>query len=192
MRASTSNDKDPQGKRKRPWVRRLRRWSIEGALIVLVLTAVHWFKARPLAEGTAPAISGRDIRTLDQVTLSPPSQRPTLVHFWATWCPICKLEEGSIEALGKRHDVITVAMQSGTEQELSHYLSERALDLRVIADPSGQLARQWGVQAVPASFIVGSDGRIRFRRVGYTTGFGLRARLWLAEIGNPLDAAPRP
>lgn len=187
MRASPPNNKAPNDKRKRRWGQRLRRWGFEGAIVLLVLAAVHWYKARPLAEGMAPALSGRAIDTLEQINLSPPLEGPTLVHFWASWCPICKLEEGGIEALGKRHQVITVAMQSGTDAEISRYLGERALDLRVIPDPSGEIARQWGVQVVPASFIIDRDGRIRFRRVGYTTGFGLRARLWLAEVGDQLD-----
>lgn len=183
MHASPTNRKAPNGNRKHRWGQRLRRWGLEGAIVLLVLAAVHWYKARPLAEGMAPALSGRAIDTIEQINLSPPLERPTLIHFWASWCPICKLEEGSIEALAKRYQVITVAMQSGTEEEISRYLSERALDLRVIADPSGEIAQQWGVQAVPASFIIDRDGRIRFRRVGYTTGLGLRVRLWLAEIG---------
>ncbi len=78
-------------------------------------------------------------------------------------------------------------MQSGHAEEISHYLDQRALDLRVIADPDGDIARRWGVPAVPASFIIDSDGQIRFRRIGYTTGFGLRARLWLAQLGVKLD-----
>jgi thiol-disulfide isomerase/thioredoxin len=184
MRSTPSDSKAPNDKRKRRWGQRLRRWGVEGAIVLLVLAAVHWYKARPLAEGIAPPLSGRAIDTLEPISLRPPLELPALVHFWASWCPICKLEEGSIEALGKGHDVITVAMQSGTDAEISRYLSERALDLRVIADPSGEIARQWGVQVVPASFIIDRNGRIRFRRVGYTTGFGLRARLWLAAIGG--------
>jgi hypothetical protein len=38
------------------------------------------------------------------------------------------------------------------------------------------------VHAVPASFIIAADGQIRFVEVGYTTGMGLRLRLWLAGM----------
>jgi thiol-disulfide isomerase/thioredoxin len=189
--ASTDDSNAPNGRRHRRWGRRLRRLGLEVAIVLLVLTAVHWYRARPLADGMAPGLGVNGLEPLAQINLSlPPSNGPTLVHFWASWCPICKLEEGSIEALGERYKVITVAMQSGTDEEISRYLSERGLNLQVIADPNGELARQWGVQAVPASFIIDRDGRIRFRRIGYTTGVGLRARLWLAGIGNSLDGKP--
>jgi hypothetical protein len=36
------------------------------------------------------------------------------------------------------------------------------------------------VRGVPASFVLDGDGRIRFASVGYTTGVGLRGRLWAA------------
>lgn len=187
MRAPTQDSKAPKGKHQRSWTQRLRRWGLEGAIILTVLAAVHWYKARPLADGMAPALSGQAVRTLEQIDLSAPASGPRLVHFWASWCPICKLEEGSIEALGTDYEVITVAMQSGDAEEISRYLDERILDLRVIADPNGDIARRWGVQAVPASFIIDSEGAIRFRRIGYTTGFGLRARLWLTQLGVKLD-----
>lgn len=183
MRAPTQNSKASNGKHKRSWRQRLRRWGLEGAILLAVLSAVHWYKARPLADGVAPALSGQSVTTLEQIELGIPASGPRLVHFWASWCPLCRLEEGSIEAIGTDYEVITVAMQSGDAEEISRYLGERALDLRVIADPNGDIARRWGVQAVPASFIIDSNGQIRFRRIGYTTGLGLRTRLWLTQLG---------
>jgi peroxiredoxin len=105
------------------------------------------------------------------------------VHFWATWCPICRTEQGSIAAIAQDHpDVITVAMQSGTPQEVSRYMQEQGIAFPVVNDPDGIISRAWGVHAVPASFIIAPDGQIRFVEVGYTTGMGLRLRLWLAGI----------
>jgi hypothetical protein len=37
------------------------------------------------------------------------------------------------------------------------------------------------VSGVPSHFVVDSAGNVRFRVVGYTTTWGLRARLWWAE-----------
>jgi hypothetical protein len=37
------------------------------------------------------------------------------------------------------------------------------------------------VRGVPASFVLDGDGRIRFAGVGYSTGIGLRGKLWAAE-----------
>jgi peroxiredoxin len=109
--------------------------------------------------------------------------QPVLVYFWATWCPVCRAEQGTIEAIA--HDnpkVITVAMQSGSRDEVVKHLEEQALSFPVVNDPDNRISASWGVHAVPASFIIDRDGQIRFVEVGYTTGVGLRLRLWLAAV----------
>jgi hypothetical protein len=55
------------------------------------------------------------------------------------------------------------------------------MELPVISDPQGGIANTWGVKGVPTTFILDGEGKIRFVEVGYTTGLGLRARLWLAR-----------
>ena len=109
------------------------------------------------------------------------AERPILVHFWATWCPVCKVEEDSIQSLSEDYPVITVAMQSGNAFEVQHYLKEQGLTFPVILDEAGQLAERWGVSGVPASFFVGSDNQIQFAEVGFTSGLGMMARLVLAD-----------
>jgi peroxiredoxin len=157
--------------------------AIEVAIVLAVLAAFQWYRTQPLADGQAPSLAAPAVADGTRIDLAAPSHGPRLVYFWATWCPICKLEQGSIAAISQDYDVITVAMQSGTAPEVASYLDEHGLGLRTIADPNGEISQRWGVAAVPASFIIDSDGVIRHRTVGYTTGIGLRLRLWLAARG---------
>ena len=53
-------------------------------------------------------------------------------------------------------------------------------DSEAIADDDSDISEAWGVRVVPAHFVVDPAGNIRFRVVGYTTTWGLRARLWWA------------
>ncbi len=161
--------------RRRRWIRR----GIELLLIVALIAGIRAWQQRDVATGPAPPLAGT---LLDGTPYALAEQRgqAVLVHFWATWCPVCALEEGSIDAIAGDHPVITVAMQSGGDAEVAAHLAEKGLDFPVLNDPDGHHAARWGVRAVPATFIVGPDGRIRFTEVGYTTGIGLRIRLWLA------------
>ncbi len=160
---------------RRKWMRRL----LELSLVLGLLVAVRAWQQWGVATGPAPALEGvlLDGRV---VSLTEFRGRPVLVHFWATWCPVCALEEKSIDAIAGDHPVITVAMQSGSDAEVSRYLAEKGLDFPVLNDPRGALAARWGVRAVPASFIIDPAGWIRFTEVGFTTAIGLRVRLWLA------------
>ena len=103
-----------------------------------------------------------------------------LIHFWATWCPICKMEENSIASISKDYKVITVAMNSGTDKKVSAFLKQQGLTFPVVNDENGAIAERFGVRVVPTSFIIDSNGIIKFTEVGFTTELGLRARLWLA------------
>lgn len=124
-----------------------------------------------------------DIRALDiyqkEIILSNPSKknRPTIIHFWATWCPTCKLEAPNIEALRGSCNVITVAVNSGTDKELKSFMGEKNLAYSVINDEDGSLAKQFGVEVYPTTFIYDSNGSLKFSEVGYSTTIGLKARV---------------
>ncbi|MGD8206748.1 MAG: protein disulfide oxidoreductase [Thiohalocapsa sp.] len=160
--------------------RRASGWLINAILALCVISGVQWYKARPLVRGDAPGL--RETLTSGQpFDVADWRGEPVLIHFWAKWCPICRAEEGGIDTLADDHNVITIAMQSGEDPEINAYLLERGLSFDAIADPDGEIAAHWGVRAVPASFVLDGDGRIRFASVGYSPGFGLRGKLWLAR-----------
>lgn len=165
-------------RRLRPWQRRL----LEVVLILAVALAVRGYMQRDLVSGPAPVLEGvlLDGRV---VSLDALARRdgPVLVHFWATWCPICGLEHDSIQAISRDHPVVSVAMQSGDTAQVREFMHEEALDYPVLVDELGALAGRYGVRGVPTSLVVDREGRIRFTEVGYTTEWGLRARLWLAR-----------
>ena len=111
-----------------------------------------------------------------------PARGPFLVHFWATWCPICRLEQDSIASIAADRPVITVATTSGDSGELADYLAEHGLEMPVLMDEDGTIARAWGVNGVPSSFVIDTAGRIRHAGTGYSTEVGLRLRLWWTEF----------
>lgn len=159
-----------------------RRRAIELLLFVVMIAGIRTWQQRDMVSGMAPPLAGT---RLDGSTYSLPLKpaQPVLVHFWATWCSICRMEQGSIDAIARDYpNTITVAMQSGDAAQVRKHLDKEGLHFPVVNDADGNLSTAWGVHAVPASFVIGTDGKIRFVEVGYTTGVGLRLRLWLAEL----------
>lgn len=149
-------------------------------LLAIASVAVNLYRTWDIREQPAPALQGLTLAG-DAFDLQQ-SERPILVHFWASWCPVCKLEESSIQSLSEEHPVITIAMQSGNAFEVQKYLHESQLSFPVILDEFGDLAKSWGVTGVPASFFIGPDNRVRFAEIGYTSELGMRARLALAGL----------
>lgn len=169
-----------QSTESKPAKRPLRRWLGDVLLILVVFIAIHWWQTRPLASGPAPPLSGWSAQGA-RLDIEQFRGQPVLVYFWATWCPICRAEQGGMRSIAEDYPVISVAMQSGDAAEVREYLREHRLDYPAIPDPRGETASLWGVDSVPTSFIVGPDGEIRHSTVGFTTESGLRARLWAAR-----------
>ena len=165
----------PTKPKKRTWL----HWIRDILLIVLVIGAVQWWQSRDLAAGPAPPLEGwlLDGRWVD---LEDYRGKPILVHFWASWCPICRAEDASIESLAEDWPVLTVATGSGDGADIKKYMEDNRPGFPVMLDETGEMARQWKIVGVPTSFVIDPRGEIVSATVGYTTEIGLRLRLWLA------------
>lgn len=160
---------------------RWKRWALEILIVVVVVGVVQFWRAADLPAGPAPYLGGTlaDGRAANLAgVLKAAGGRPVLVAFWATWCPVCKAEEGNIDAIARDWPTLTVAMQSGEGKAVAKHLHERELRFSALVDGDGAMARDWHVRGVPTHFIVDGRGIIRYQSVGYATEYGLRARLW--------------
>jgi thiol-disulfide isomerase/thioredoxin len=158
--------------------RRWWRWPLEILLILLVFFAIQQYRSADLPEGRAPLISGLSL-TGQEISLEQYRGQPLLLHFWASWCHICRLEQDSINALAKDYPVLTIASQSGGRQEVAAYMQEHNLDFPVLLDPDGVFTKLYEIRGFPTTFIIDAKGDIADAEVGYTTGLGLKFRLWL-------------
>lgn len=163
--------------------KRWRGWIVDLLLVVLIFGAVQWWRARPLASGAAPPLAGTTLSG-QRFDLQALRGEPVLVHFWAAWCPVCKLEQSAIDSIARDHRVITVAMQSGSAETVGRYLAEHGLGFQVLNDEYGTLASQWGVPAVPTTLVLDRAGRVAYATLGLSTEPGLRVRLWAAGLDD--------
>ena len=157
------------------------RWGRDLTLILIVVFSVRFWVQGNIISGVAPNIRGVTLKGTS-FDLYKNKSRPMLVHFWATWCPVCKLEQSNIDNIAKSHTVITIAMQSGDDNELTAFMEEEKLSFNVINDKNGILSHSYNIKGVPVSFIVNEENEVEFAEVGYTTELGLRLRLWWAGL----------
>lgn len=111
-----------------------------------------------------------------------PSDKPTLVHIWATWCPTCKLEASNIQRISKSYNVITIAVKSGTNEEIASWLNESNYDFKVVNDEDGYISSNFNIGAFPTTFIYDKNKKLVFSEVGYTSTIGLWLRMWWAGL----------
>ena len=114
-----------------------------------------------------------------------------LINFWATWCEPCRAEMPSINKLraalaGQPFAVLAVNLAE-SEPRIRRFLEQVPLDFPVLLDRDSATAKAWRTRVLPASFLVGPDGRIRYAVIGeydWTQDAARKAILSLLPPGN--------
>jgi len=150
------------------------------AVFLLIFLLIRAYQLNDYATGPAPVFSATSIEG-NIVSLNQLREKPVLIYFWATWCPICKLHKQTIEELSRDYTVVTVASWSEDIDEVRDYFSNPTLKQMTVYDPDGALAKRYGITAVPSFFVLDKKGDIRFIERGYTSSIGLRIRLFSAQ-----------
>jgi peroxiredoxin len=96
--------------------------------------------------------------------------KAVLVNFWATWCGPCREEMPSMEALrvamqGKPFVVLAVNVGEGARAARS-FGEKMSLGFPLLLDRDTSTTRAWSARVLPASFVVGPDGTIRYSYLG--------------------------
>lgn len=154
---------------------------LQCALLVFVYIGMQVWQSRNTITGMAPPIHAQLLNG-ELVSLTNYAGKPVLIHFWASWCAICRFEESSIAAIAEDYAVLSFASQSGDADSVRRYVQERGLGYPVIVDEHGVWAQLYGVRGFPSSFIIAADGSIYDVEVGYSSNWGLRLRLFLASF----------
>lgn len=166
---------------------RWRKWLLEIAVIIAILLGVQAWQARDVPGGRAPDFSAPGLER-EMITLAgwrdEHAGKAIALYFWADWCPVCSAQRGTIDTLQSDYPILTIAMQSGDRESVRHYLAEHGLDWPTAVDADGAIAARFGLHGVPAFITIAPEGQISAVAIGYTTGLGMRMRLWWAGLGS--------
>ncbi len=93
-----------------------------------------------------------------------------LVNFWATWCEPCRAEMPSMDRLrtslkGRPFEVLAVNLAEPVSR-IQKYLDTMPLGFPVLRDRDSATAKAWKARLLPASYVIGRDGRIRYVAYG--------------------------
>lgn len=95
---------------------------------------------------------------------------PVVLTFWASWCPACRAELPSLEALHARmarQGVVVLGVNGGEPLErVTALMANLHLTFPVAMDVSGEVHALYRVTQYPVTFIIDRDGLLIERRVG--------------------------
>ena len=87
-----------------------------------------------------------------------------ILNFWATWCPPCRAEMPSMETFYQRfksQGLEILAVDIGEEQAaVQQFIKNYNYTFPVLLDKDTKISSQYGVSAIPTTFIIDRKGMI--------------------------------
>jgi len=107
----------------------------------------------------------------DKLDLSVYDGKVVVLDFWASWCVPCRRSFpwwNTMQAKYADEGLVIIGVNLDNEPELAaEFLAEYPADFRIFYDEQKELARHYGVQAMPSSYILGRDGEIFKKHFGF-------------------------
>ena len=107
----------------------------------------------------------------DDLNLSAYKGKVVYIDFWASWCGPCRQ---SFPWMTEMHNtkskdgLVIIAVNVDQEKKLAdEFLSEFNPAFKIVFDPAGKYATEFKVAGMPSAYIIGRDGKPRFKHIGY-------------------------
>lgn len=154
---------------------------IYGLIFELIYTAVNWWRQPVMPANPQLQLTDYQGQAVDLAAMS--ENKPTLIYFWGTWCPICSVTSPTIDKLAAadNYPVVTIAIKSGSDQQLHTYMSEHNYRFTTVNDQEGEIFDDWQGQVTP-SYVILKDGEMTQGLTGIQPEWSLKLRLWLSSI----------
>ncbi len=106
-----------------------------------------------------------------------------VLNVWASWCQPCAMEHEHLVAFAKQSDIPLVGLSyKDSVRDARKWLEARGNPYqRVLRDPQGNIGLEWGVVAVPQTFVMNAQGQIKAQHTGPVTLEQLKALVEKAQ-----------
>jgi cytochrome c biogenesis protein CcmG/thiol:disulfide interchange protein DsbE len=158
-----------------------RRDSVPRIAFLLCLLSTWPLVASP-ADAAVPA------------ALAPVHGKVVWVDFWASWCSPCRRSFPWLNEMQRRYGkqgLEIIAVNLDEDRKLANeFLAETPALFEVRFDPSGHLAKEFDVQAMPSSYLLDSSGKVLGRHLGFKLADAgryekdIRSALSATEVGS--------
>ena len=117
------------------------------------------------ADFTLPDLNGTPHR------LSDFRGKVVFLNLWATWCPPCRAEMPSMQALYQRLKdrdfvMLAVAEDEGGAGAVGPFVRDLGFTFPVLLDPDATVSPRFGATGYPETFIIDRDGRVIKHTIG--------------------------
>lgn len=143
-------------------------------VFVGVMTLASLLSVNAVAQGKAapqwvlPGIDGQPVKLSDY------RGQVVMLNFWASWCKPCREEMPLLDALQRRYSAIGFTVVGVNVDQNStngkKMLKNSPVGFPVVFDKENTTLEQYGVEAMPSTYMIDRKGNIRYVHRGYKRG----------------------
>lgn len=127
-----------------------------------------------LAFAIALFFAGAVARAAPPAGLAPVEGQVVWVDFWASWCVPCRRSFPWLNSMHRKYGpdgLQIIAVNLDKDRALADkFLAEVPAEFALRFDPAGELAKHYGVQAMPSSYLIDTEGNVLASHAGFRSG----------------------
>jgi len=115
-----------------------------------------------------PALDGQKISLANYH-----GKKKLVLSFWASWCGPCKAEMPILTQFYERHrkdadkfELLAISIDD-EQRDAERFATEMKLPFPILMDTHKSVADSYGVEAIPALFIIDANGKVIYAHIGF-------------------------
>jgi len=109
-----------------------------------------------------------------EVSLSGLKGQIVMINFWASWCGPCRQEFPALDQIYRKYKpmgftIVAINVES-EKADAERFLGKTPVSFPILFDPDNKVSSNYGVSAMPTTFLVDRQGKLRWQHRAYKPG----------------------
>ena len=137
------------------------------AILFTIMSMLIVTKLPALGEAlSAPDFSLQDMNNATVTLSSYKNKQPVIILFWTTWCPYCRAQIESLNAVyddlvKNKIEILAVNLKE-SKSRIESFAKAYGIKFRILRDPKADAAYAYGVMGIPTYILINKAGKIVF------------------------------